>query len=723
MTPETRRVSRRGREIAAELLSRSIHGNFRRRGMGEILPSPFSGSESDEEFNAAALGIANVADAINQRNSDQWRDDELPENQGVSYSAYVEIPEYPQAGTSMPTARPPVRVPQDGPDDNRDGLNLGTGTFGDGDRAEGHREEVLRHIAHADSCTGPVAPPTRVHMAEVQVQFERDEEGDLVPAGEVVVNTASRLIDPKHPQPAGEPAVARGDETIADEGEKRSRPQLQDKKDEKWPPPLSKDFFGVMSTEAKDNIARIMCCVVCESPPRVLPICTCESGHALCVECHLHLTDTRCPVCRSSLLIRGKTSGLKPNEALSRMYMNFLEGMTFECINASRGCKKKDMDFQAIPKHEIFCSEQIIECPIMSYAGPCNSQEFFGPNCMNIKSVKELAYHIKQDHPRGTRQIVRSYATPNTKGLGEHIWHFIMSQKMTSSMTGIPPVICIAYETIPAKYLNKVDDTFETLCGRAAIQLEEATKNPLTPPHPIGMAWVFARCPLHSIGTNNGVGSVTPLDQDKELNFSVFVNGSGLPPGCIPMFILNIRYIPLRRSVPPTKTTNKYCTKILRGRASIWNVKERDQAMKRMEMIGRKLEHCMNFINNTHRLEDTDELSFPFRTLRLGERNRVQSFELFGDFFATLRIDFRHMLDGSQTKKVEGVGPGANKDEDDDDDDSHSLTSSSSSSDGSTFHNQVEVAAAIATANGDNIDETDKDAKVKGTSAGTKSVV
>ena len=49
----------------------------------------------------------------------------------------------------------------------------------------------------------------------------------------------------------------------------------------------------------------------------------------------------------------------------------------------------------------------------------------------------------------------------------------------------------------------------------------------------------------------------------------------------------------------------------------------------------------MAIINSAHRLEDTDELSYSFRTMRLGERNKATEFSEFGALHAKLTIDFR----------------------------------------------------------------------------------
>lgn len=417
-------------------------------------------------------------------------------------------------------------------------------------------------------------------------------------------------------------------------------------------------WLNLTSDETLENVTRILACCVCESPPRDIPIYTCNNGHVLCLECHSSLNTDGCPSCRAPLLIRGHYLGLKPNIALSRMYMCMLQGITFSCTNVSRGCPENKLQLSDLKEHERYCSKQRIQCPLIGYGGPNNSvPQFSATYCNNLATLEEVVNHLKFHHLNTSRLISRSYAMEKSNDIGVHNWEFKMWMDVNTTMTGIRPVMCMAYEAIPVG-LGLSDEEFETLSKSWSERLEEASDDPKRQPRETALAFVFSRSSLFSIGVNTGAGKYTPVDSEKTANFSVWVVAAGLPEGCEPVFTLTIKATSAPNADGVTYT--RYCEKTMTGKASLWTSANRITARKRLELISRDLEGPgMAIINSPHRLEDTDELSFSFRSMRLGERNRATEFSEFGALHAKLSIDF--------TKTSHPVT--SNKDDEDDEDD------------------------------------------------------
>ena len=399
-------------------------------------------------------------------------------------------------------------------------------------------------------------------------------------------------------------------------------------------------WLNLTSDEALENIKRVFECCVCLSPPRDIPLYNCNNGHVLCLECHSSLNTDGCPSCRSPLLIRGNYLGLKPNVALSRVYMCMLQGITFSCTNVIRGCPEKKLQLSNLKEHERYCPQQQIQCPLMGYGGPSLSLPQFSANyCSNLATLDEVVNHLKNHHVNTSRIISRSYATEKSNEIGVHNWEFKMWMDVNNIMTGIRPVMCMAYEPIP-EGLGLSDEEFETLSKSWSERLEEASDNPRRAPHETALAFVFARSPLFSMGVGTGAAKYLPVDSDKTANFSVWVVAAGLPEGCEPEFSLTIKATSAPNADGVTYT--RYCEKTMTGKASIWSSGSRTTARKRLELISRGLEGPgMAIINSAHRLEDTDELSYSFRTMRLGERNKATEFSEFGALHAKLTIDFR----------------------------------------------------------------------------------
>ena len=138
----------------------------------------------------------------------------------------------------------------------------------------------------------------------------------------------------------------------------------------------------------------ILTCVICDEdyyagiPPRI-PHATCRAGHTCCIECferipRVSASSTTCPVCRSvtptcSLVVQSESGGL--------LGALLLRGkMRWACSAA--GCSSSGA-LCAVRVHEVLCERTPRACPV----------------CDVASSHKQLARHVRENHPEALRDV------------------------------------------------------------------------------------------------------------------------------------------------------------------------------------------------------------------------------------------------------------------------------------------------------------------------------